>query len=278
MRLLWMAVIVGLAIVAALWRYNMGPAIWIKRSCGRARAQDDPSSRQELVERVRKLLPQANDGNVVFSLQVESRTSGGGRTRVTTNTYYYKVFVADADCLWIVPFGYDTKTRDYQLGQPVALTRDIIQNVSLAGKRDKKLGVTFSLKPEVGLDKVVMVLEPLQVKLSKFYPFDLLQETACGRALALTEKLALSACGKSAEDLESGRLEDECTNYAVGAGLCGFCGVIAASVSKSLPLTLAFFAGALVCWGVMLAKKQFPKVSVVFVAVEAAAAWWLMGL
>ena len=278
MRLLWTAVVVVLAVCVAGWRMNMGPVIWIKRSCGKARAQDDTSSRQELVERVRKLLPQANNGNVVFSLQVESHTSGGGRTRVTTYTYYYKVFVADTDCLWIVPFSYDKKTRDYQLGQPVPLTRDIIQNVSLTGKRGKKLEATFSLKPEVGLDKVVMVLEPLQFKMNKFYPFDLLQEEACDKALAVTEKLALSACGKSAEDLETERLKDECGNYGVAAGLCGFCGIIAASVSKSLPLTAVFFAAALACWGIMLSKKQFPKVSVVFVVIEAAAAWWLMGL
>lgn len=269
--------VIILAVVGTLvgWRSNMGPVIWARRSRGRARAQDDDSSRRELVSRVQQLLPQANDQNVVFSLQVESHTSGGSRRQVTTYTYYYKVFVADADSLWIIPFSYDRKKRSYELGNPVPLTRNLIQNVSMAGKRGKKLKITFSLKPEVGLNEVVMMLEPLQFQRNKFYPFDFLQEAACDRALAVTEQLARSACNMSAEDLEATRMEDECGNYAIAAGLCGFCGIIAASVSQSLPLTLAFFAIPLALFGVIFSKKQVPKISVIVVAVEAVIAYFL---
>lgn len=272
---LWLAFVVILACTAAGWRYNMGPAIWIKRSCGRARAQEDDSSRRELVDRVRQILPQANDQNVVFSLQVESHTSGGGRRQVTTYTYYYKLFVADADCLWLVPFSYDRKQRSYQLGQPAALTPDIIQNVTLAGKRGKKLKITFTLKPEIGADSIIMMLEPLQFKLNRFYPFDFLQEAACDRAMALTEKLALAACGKTTEDLETDRIKDQCGNYAIAAGFCGFFGVVAASVSHSLALTLALFAASLVPFGIIISKKQVPKISVIVVILEAVLAYFL---
>lgn len=270
--------VIILAVVGTLvgWRSSMGPVIWARRSRGRARAQDDDSSRRELVNRVQQLLPQANDQNVVFSLQVESRTSGGSRMRVTTYTYYYKVFVADADSLWILPFSYDRKKRSYELGNPVPLTRDLIQNVRMAGKRGKKLEITFSLKPELGLDKVVMVLEPLQFRRNKFYPFDFFQEAACGKALAVTEQLALSACGMNAGDLEATRMEDECSNYATAAGLCGFCGVIAASVSHSLLLTMALFAVPLALFGIILSKKQIPKISVIVVAIEAVLAYFLL--
>lgn len=273
--ILWYVFILAIVCTIVGWRYNMGPVIWARRSRGRARALEDDTSRRELVERVRQRLPQASDQNVVFSLQVESRTSGGSRMRVTTYTYYYKVFVADADCLWVLPFTYDKKTRGYELGDPVSLTHDLIQRVSLAGKRGRKLSVSFSLKPEVGLDKLVMVLEPLQFQRNKFYPFDFLQEEACARALDLTEKLALSGCGLTPEDLEETRVEDECGNYATAAGLCGFFGIIAASVGNTALLPLAFFAAALALFGVMIGKKQMPKISLVIVIVEAVIAFLL---
>lgn len=267
--LLWYVFILAVVCTVVGWRYNMGPVIWMRRSRGRARALEDDASRRELVERVRQRLPQANDQNVVFSLQVESHTSGGGRMRVTTYTYYYKVFVADTDCLWVLPFSYDKKTRGYQLGDPVSLTRDLIQRVSLAGKRGKKLTVSFTLKPELGVDKIDMVLEPLQFQRNKFYPFDFLQEEACGKALDLTEKLALSACGLTPEDLEETRLEDECNNYAIAAGFCGFFGIVAAYASHALFLPLILFAAALALFGLMISKKQMPKISLVIVIVEA---------
>lgn len=267
-----------LAVVCTLvgWRQNMGPVIWFRRSRGKARAQEDDTSRRELVARVQQLLPQANDQNVVFSLQVESHTSGGGRMRVTTYTYYYKVFVVDADCLWILPFSYDKRTRSYELGSPIPLTRDLIQRVSLAGKRGRKLTVSFTLNPEAGLDKIDMVLEPLQFQRNKFYPFDFLQEAACARAMDITEKLALSACGLTPEDLEKTRLEDECGNYAIAAGFCGFFGIVAAYASHALLLPLILFGAALALFGMMLSKRQIPKISLIIVIVQAVIAFWLV--
>lgn len=274
LRALWLLAAVGFALTVALWRSHMGPAIWIKRECGKARALNSDSARRELVSRVQQLVPQADGRSVVFSLQEEA----SHHRRVTTYTYDYKVFVADENCLWVLPFAYDKKSGKYDLGQPAALTRELIQSVALAGKRGKRLSVTFRLKPEAGTDAVVMVLEPLAFRKNKFYPFDFFQEEACEKALAVTEKLALSACNMTAEDLENTRLEDECGNYAAGAGICGFCGIIAASVSGSLPGTLAFFAGALVFFGIMLAKKRAPKISLVIVILEAVTAYFLMKL
>ena len=274
--ILWYVFILAAAFTIAGWRYNMGPVIWMRRSRGRARALEDDASRRELVERVRQRLPQASDQNTVFSLQVESHSSGGGRMRVTTYTYYYKVFVADADCLWVLPFSYDRKTRSYQVGDPVPLTREIIQSVSLAGKRDKKLSVSFTLKPELGQDTVIMVLEPLQFQRNKFYPFDFLQEAACARAMDITEKLALSACGLTPEDLEKTRLEDECGNYAIAAGFCGFFGIVAAYASYALLLPLILFGAALALFGVILSKRQIHKISLIIVIVQAVIAFWLV--
>ena len=268
MGFLWYILVLALVGTLAGWRYNVGPVIWMRRSRGRAQALENDASRRELVERVRQLLPQANDQNVVFSLQVESHTSGG-RMRVTTYTYYYKVFVTDTDCLWVLPFSYDRKTRGYQVGDPVPITQDFIQNVSLAGKRDKKLSVSLTLKPELGLDKIVMVLEPLQFQRNKFYPFDFLQEAACARPLEITEKLARSACGLISDDLEETRLEDECGNYAIAAGLCGFFGIIAAFACHALLFPLILFGAPLVLFGLMLSKKQIPKISLIFVIIEA---------
>lgn len=270
--------IAAFALTVATWRYNMGPVIWVRKALGRSRAQKDGSTRKELVERVRQLLPRAVDGNVVFSLQAESHTSGGSRVRVTTNTYHYKVFVADTEGLWIIPFYYDKKARSYELGQPVVLTQDLLQTVKLAGRRGGKMEVTFFLKPEVGLNQVVMVLEPLQFRRNGYYPFDFLQEAACEKALEVTERMALAGCGQTAGDLEESRLEDECGSYALIAGLCGFFGVIAASVSHSLMLTGLLFAAALVMFGVMIGKKRFPKISLVFVIAEALLASFLYRL
>lgn len=276
LNLLWLILVLAAVCTAVGWRYNMGPVIWFRRSRGRARALEDDTSRRELVERVRQRLPQANDQNVVFSLQVESHTSGGGRMRVTTYTYYYKVFVADADGLWLLPFSYDRKQRNYQLGDPVPLTRELIQNVSLAGKREKKLKVSFSLKPELGLDEIVMVLEPLQYQKNKFYPFDFLQETACAKTMDLVEKLALSACGLTPEDLEESRLKDECGNYAIAAGFCGFFGIVTAYASHALFLPLILFAAALALFGLMFSKRHPPKISLAVVIAEALLTFFIL--
>lgn len=261
--------IVAVAFTVALWRYNSGPVIWYRKARGRSLALKDDHSRRELVERVRRILPQAGNGNVVFSLQVESHSSGGSRARVTTYTYHYKVFVADADCLWVVPFSYDKKKRSYELGQPVALTPDLLKTVSLAGKRGQSLEVSFFLKQEVGLNSVAMMLEPLQYRRNRFYPFDFLQEEACEKAMELTERMALAGCGQTAEDLEQSRLKDEGGKYATYAVMWGFCGIIAACVSQSLMVTGLFFAAALAMFGIMLSRKQIPKISLAVVIAEA---------
>ena len=89
--------IVNLLIVAVVVtivgaRIGVGPVLWLKRARGRRAAQEG-RQRRELVERVRQLLPQANDGNVIFSMRVESSSSGGSQVKVITNTYYPLVYV-----------------------------------------------------------------------------------------------------------------------------------------------------------------------------------------
>ena len=83
--------IVNLLIVAVVVtivgaRIGVGPIIWLRQAKGRSLAQEG-SQRRELVERVRQLLPQANDGNVLFSMQVESSSRGGSHVKVITYTY-----------------------------------------------------------------------------------------------------------------------------------------------------------------------------------------------
>lgn len=56
--------------------YAVGPLVWLKRAALRSRALEG-TDRRELVDRVRQLLPQANDGNVIFSLHRENSSSGG---------------------------------------------------------------------------------------------------------------------------------------------------------------------------------------------------------
>lgn len=179
------------------------------------------------------------------------------------------VYVAGADCLRTIPFHYDKRTKEYQLGDPGALTKDNVSSVSLDGRRGKNLKVTFYLKKEVGYDSVVMALMPVHFKKNRFYPFDLLQEEACGRALSAAEKLAFTACGKTPEDLEKDRIKGECLSYAIYAIVVGFIGFIVASGSGSVLGTLAFFAVSLGLFGLMIAKKNPPRFSVIAVALEA---------
>ena len=47
--------------------HKVGPIIWAKRAAGAL----EGANRRELVAQVQQLLPQANDGNVVFSLHRE---------------------------------------------------------------------------------------------------------------------------------------------------------------------------------------------------------------
>ncbi len=255
------------AYVITGWFYGFGPVIWVRKAAGRRRARLT-TSRQELVRRVQELVPQASDSNVVFSVEAETSTSGGSKVQVTTSTYHYHVFVADAHCIWILPFFYEKSAGAYDLGTPVALTRELIADVELSGKPAKKLEVTFRLKPAVGLDKVVMVLEPFQFKKNRHYPFDFFQETACAQAFSAAEKLALLACGRNTLDLEQTRIRSVCENYAISAGMCGFLAMAGASGGFLIP-TLVFLAVALLLLVLVLARGRIPKLSVIVVLLEA---------
>ncbi len=257
------------------WFYGFGPVIWVKRSAGRRRARDT-GSRQELVLRVQQLLPHAMDGNVVFSVEEEQSTSGGSKVQVTTSTYHYKVFVAEPQSLWIIPFYYQKGPRTYQLGNPVCLTRELVQNVTLSGTKGKKREVTFWLKPEVELNQVVMVLEPFQFRKNRHYPFDFFQEQACTQAYATTQRLALLACGKDTMDLEESRLRNACDNHAVTAFMCGFFGM-AVAISGSLLPALVLFGAAAVLLVLILAKGRIPKLSLALVILEALCAYLFSG-
>lgn len=183
------------------WSYGFGPVIWVRRAAGRSRARRDDGDRRTLVERVQQLVPQAKDGNTVFSIQVESSTRGGSQFKVTANVYHYSVFVAEASRLWMIPFFFDRKTKGYQLGNPVMLPRELVRKVEFTGRPGKRQTVTFQLKREVGLDQVVMVLEPFLFRKNRYYPFDLYQEEACEQALSTAEAMALF---QSEEDREQG--------------------------------------------------------------------------
>ena len=150
----------------------------------------------------------------------------------------------------------------------MALTRELIADVELSGKPAKKLEVTFRLKPAVGLDKVVMVLEPFQFKKNRHYPFDFFQETACAQAFSAAEKLALLACGRNTLDLEQTRIRSVCENYAISAGMCGFLAMAGASGGFLIP-TLVFLAVALLLLVLVLARGRIPKLSVIVVLLEA---------
>lgn len=87
--------------------------------------------------------------------------------------------------------------------------------------------------------------------------------------------MALTACQLTPEELEAGRLKDECSNYGTYAACTGVFGVMFAA-AESLPIVLVCFGISLILFFVMLAKKQIPKVSAVVVLIEAAAAYWIM--
>lgn len=67
--------------------YEVGPIIWIKGTARRQRALEG-ADRRELVDQVPQLLPQANEGNAVFSLYREQSASGGSQFTVLSRTYY----------------------------------------------------------------------------------------------------------------------------------------------------------------------------------------------
>lgn len=254
--------------------YEVGPFIWIKRAARRRRALEG-ADRRELVARVQQLLPQANDGNVVFSLHRESSASGGSQFTVLSSTYYPMVFVADGDSFWMIPLAYDKWKRSYALGAPEQFSAADVRQMRLTGKRGKTLTFTFLLELDGRKREIDMDLTPLCFRKNRFYPFDFMQDAACDRALQVAEKMALTACQLTPEELEAGRLKDECSNYGTYAACTGVFGVMFAA-AESLPIVLVCFGISLILFFVMLTKKQIPKVSAVVVLIEAAAAYWIM--
>lgn len=117
-----------------------------------------------------------------------------------------------------------------------------------------------------------MVLQPFCFRKNRYYPFDLLQESACQRLLDGVEKLALAACGKTPEDLEAGRLKDECSNYGLYAAMVGFLGVMLAPTGSPYPLYVCFGI-SLALMGLIVSKKRIPKLSAIVVLLEMAASF-----
>ena len=201
--------------------YAVGPLVWLKRAALRGRALEG-ADRRELVARVQQLLPQANDGNVIFSLHRENSSSGGSKVTVISTTYYYNVFVVDGDFLWVLPMSYDKRQRSYQLGTPVRFSASDVRQVRLTGTHGKTLTFHFLLELDGRKLELAMALTPYCFRLSKYYPFTLLQEEA------------------------------------------------------SLIPVLACFAISLILFGVMLSKKQVPKVSAVLVLLAAVGSYLMM--
>ena len=247
--------------------YAVGPLVWLKRAALRGRALEGVD-RRELVARVQQLLPQANDGNVIFSLHRENSSSGGSKVTVISTTYYYNVFVVDGDFLWVLPMSYDKRQRSYQLGTPVRFSASDVRQVRLTGTHGKTLTFHFLLE-------LAMALTPYCFSLNKYYPFTLLQEEACKKARQTAERMAFIACNLSASELEKGRLKDECGNYALYAVCASVFGLMCTPTESLIPV-LACFAISLILFGVMLSKKQVPKVSAVLVLLAAVGSYLMM--
>lgn len=254
--------------------YAAGPIIWIKQATRRQRALEG-ADRRELVARVQQLLPQANDSNVVFSLHRENTTSGGSQFTVMSSTYYPMVFVVDGDSFWMIPMAYEKRKRNYALGTPVPFSAADVRQVELTGRRGKTLTFTFHLELDGRQREIDMDLTPYCFRKNAFYPFDLMQEAACANAMKLAEQMALTACQLTPEELEAGRLKDECSNYGIYAACAGVFGIMFAA-GDLLPVVLFCFAISLLLLCVMLAKKQIPKISAVVVLLEAAAAYAML--
>ena len=254
-------------------RYVVGPLIWLRQAMHRQRAEEG-SDRRELLARVQQLLPQANENNMVFSLHHESSTHGGSKVSVVTHTYYARVFVADGDSLWMIPVDYDRHKKSYALGQPGRITTDLVKKVRLTGKRGKNLIATFDLEVNGQELTIAMDMAPYCFKKNPFYPFDMLQPAACDAALETVERIARTACNLTPEDLEAGRLKDECSNYGLYAGLAAVIGVLAAPAESIVPTVICFVI-ALAFLGLILVKKQVPKVSAVVVLIALVAAFSL---
>lgn len=254
--------------------YEVGPIIWFKRVSRRKRALEG-ADRRDLVARVQQLLPQANDGNVVFSFHRESSASGGSKITVLSTTYYPMVFVVDGDTFWMLPMSYDKRKRHYALGTPVQFSADAVRQMRLTGKRGKTLTFTFQLELDGRKREIDMDLTPFCFRKNACYPFDLMQEAACDKALHLAETMAHTACHLTPEDLEAGRLKDECSDYGTYAACAGLFGFLL-SPTKNLPIVLFCFGIAVILFGLITSKKQIPKFSAVVVLIEAAASYLVM--
>ena len=270
--ILLLAVLFGCIMVAKI--YEVGPVIWAKRAARRGRALEG-SDRRELVARVQQLLPQASDGNVVFSLHRESSASGGSQFTILTSTYYPMVFVVDGDSFWMIPMAYDKRKRAYALGVPERFSAGDVRQVCLTGTRGKTMTFNFHLELDGRKREIDMDITPFCFRKNAYYPFDFMQETACDKAVKLAEKMALAACHLTPEDLEAGRVKDECSNYGTYAACFGMFGVMMAA-GEILPAVLVCFGVSLVLFGVMLTKRRIPKVSAVVVLIEALIAYSMM--
>lgn len=254
--------------------YEAGPIIWFKRAVRRKRAQEG-ADRRALVAQVQQLLPQANDGNVIFSNHQESSASGGSQFTILSSTYYPMVFVADGDSFWVIPVAYQRWKRTYALGAPVQFSANDVREISLTGKRGKTMTFTFQLELDGRKSEINMDITPFCFRKNAFYPFDLMQEAACDKATKLAEKMAFAACHLTPEALEAGRLKDECSNYGLYAACAGVFGIMF-TPTEFLPIVLACFGISLILFVVMLAKKQIPKLSAIVVLIEAVIAYLMM--
>lgn len=103
------------------------------------------------------------------------------------------VFVVDEDSFWIIPMAYDKHKEAYALGTPVSFSTADVRQMRLTGTRGKNPTFNFYL----GLDgrqlEIDMDITPYCFRKNACYPFDLVQEEACDKAMKLAEKMALTA-------------------------------------------------------------------------------------
>lgn len=156
-------VLAALTIVGA--RQGFGPIIWARKASGRKRAESG-EDRRALLARVRELLPQANAENTVFSLYVETQSSGGSKVRVTTYTYYSRVFVLDGDSLWLIPLSFDKKSRAYALSAPLEIPADMVRDVGAGKEADRLPAFGHRRRQRCGADGASALLLPEKPLLS----------------------------------------------------------------------------------------------------------------
>ena len=78
------------------------------------------------------------------------------------------------------------------------------------------------------------------------------------------KSFARAACDLTPEDLEAGRLKDECSNYGLYAGLTAIIGALAAPAESIVPTVICFVI-AFAFLGLIVVKKRVPKASAVVV-------------